>query len=257
MKSLDFIYGRHAVEALLASNPKAVEKIYMLEGKGKEPRGLDALSTNLVEKFPQNKAQEFEKILREVGLKAPLHQIQGVFCKRKPLLPLDEKTFKEHFEKSYAQKKICALMALDSITDPQNFGSIARSAAVFGISGILWPKDRSVSLTATVAKAASGGLEYLDLIEVTNLKRELEELKKKGFWIIGFSEHAEHVTSSMPCFEKAVLLVGAEDKGLRPSLKKICDLQVSLPTQGPMKSLSAGVAGALAMMAWVESFKRE
>jgi 23S rRNA (guanosine2251-2'-O)-methyltransferase len=141
------------------------------------------------------------------------------------------------------------VLALDSITDPHNLGALLRTAAFMGVAGVILPKDRSVAITDTVYRIASGGLEYLRVAQVTNLVSALERLKEAGFWSVGFSEHAPKDLSSLKRDFPPVIVIGNEEKGIRQLVRENCDFLVQLRGKSGLLSLNASVAGALAM-AW-------
>ncbi len=139
------------------------------------------------------------------------------------------------------------ILALDGITDPHNVGAIIRSAEAFDCKGIIIPQRRSAGLTGTVAKVAAGALEHLRVSRVVNLNRALEELKKKGFIIVGLSE--DGLLSISKFREKAplVLIVGSEDKGISLLTQKKCDFLLRIPLKGKTSSLNASVAAAISI----------
>jgi 23S rRNA (guanosine2251-2'-O)-methyltransferase len=138
-------------------------------------------------------------------------------------------------------------LVIDSVLDPQNLGALIRSALAAGVSGVLTPKDRSAPPTAAVSKASAGALEHIRLSRVTNLSRALDALKQRGLWIFGLEGTADQEIYRTDLTGPLALVVGGEEKGIRPLVKQHCDLLVSIPQYGPLDSLNASVAGALAM----------
>jgi len=138
-------------------------------------------------------------------------------------------------------------LVIDSVLDPQNLGALIRSALAAGVPGVLTPKDRSAPPTAAVSKASAGALEHIRLARVTNLSRTLEALKQRGLWIFGLEGTADQEIYRTDLTGPLALVVGGEEKGIRPLVKQHCDLLVSIPQFGPLDSLNASVAGALAM----------
>lgn len=139
------------------------------------------------------------------------------------------------------------LVILDTIQDPQNLGAILRSACFLGAKGVVIPVDRSATVTATVIKVAAGATSYLPVAQVVNLSRTLEILKECGIWTVGLD-----VGQSQPIYEvdltiPLALVVGNEQKGLRPLVKKHCDLLAGIPAHGPLDSLNAAAATAVAL----------
>ena len=139
------------------------------------------------------------------------------------------------------------ILALDGITDPHNVGAIIRSAEAFDCKGIVIPQRRSAGLTGTVAKVAAGALEHLPVSRVVNLNRALDELKKKGFVVIGLSGDGKIPISKFHEKTPLVVIVGSEDKGISLLTQKKCDFLLSIPLKGKTSSLNASVATAIAL----------
>ena len=136
------------------------------------------------------------------------------------------------------------LVALDHIVDPHNLGAVVRSAAFFGVRGVIIAKRRQVTLTQAVVNAAAGGFSLLDLYIVTNLSRTLRDLKSHGFWLIGAELQGE--TLANKDFTKKILLFGAESKGLSKNLRDKCDCLMRIPNLAPApQSLNVSVAAAI------------
>ncbi|MDA0835788.1 MAG: RNA methyltransferase [Planctomycetota bacterium] len=138
-------------------------------------------------------------------------------------------------------------LALDCLQDPHNVGAIFRTAAFFGVKGIIVTRDRSAPLNATVYDVASGGMEYVPFSQPANLSRTLELAKAAGLWILGTSEHAEKDVSAVPLDRNWLLVVGNEEQGLRQLTQQQCDELCRLTPTGEIKSLNASVAAALLM----------
>jgi 23S rRNA (guanosine2251-2'-O)-methyltransferase len=140
------------------------------------------------------------------------------------------------------------LVAADGLTDPMNLGNLCRSALAAGAHGLIIPRDRSVGVTATVAKAAAGALEYLPVYRVTNLADTLRRLRETGLDIIGTDSQAPTSLFQADLTGPLVLVIGREDKGLRPRVRQQCDLVLSIPLAVPqIGSLNAASAGAVAL----------
>ena len=134
------------------------------------------------------------------------------------------------------------IVILDGITDPHNFGAIIRTCEAGGVDGIIYKKDNSVKVNDTVAKVASGALEYVKIVEVTNLTNTIKELKKDGYWIVGTSDKAELDYNKVDYDRNIALVIGSEGKGISRLVKENCDYLVSLPMKGYVNSLNASVA---------------
>lgn len=137
------------------------------------------------------------------------------------------------------------LLLLDEINDPHNLGAILRTADAAGVSGVVIPKRRSVSLTPAVARVSAGAVEYIPVARVTNLVQTIELLKQRGLWVVGADAGAPELYWQARLDGPLALVVGGEDKGLGRLVKEKCDLLVRLPMQGRIGSLNASVAAAL------------
>ncbi len=139
------------------------------------------------------------------------------------------------------------IVALDGVTDPHNLGAIIRSAEAFDCKGIIIPQRRSAGLTGTVAKVAAGALEHIPVSRVVNLNRAIDELKKKGFLIIGLSGEGQIPVSEFKEKAPFVVIVGAENKGISLLVQKKCDYLLKIPLKGKTSSLNASVAAAISL----------
>ena len=136
---------------------------------------------------------------------------------------------------------------LDELEDPHNLGSIMRTADAVGAHGIIIPKRRSVSLTAVVAKASTGAIEYIPTVRVNNLSQTVEELKERGVWIAGTDAKGSIDYRQMDATIPLAIIIGSEGRGMSRILKEKCDLLYNLPMIGHVTSLNASVAASLLM----------
>lgn len=142
-------------------------------------------------------------------------------------------------------KESSILLVLDGIEDPQNLGSIIRTAECAGVSGIILPRHNSVAITPTVVRASAGATEHIAVAQETNLVNTLKRLKKAGFWVIGadMTGPQEYFRTAIPF--PAVLVIGGEGRGIRRLVRENCDLLVRIPMFGQVNSLNASVSAAL------------
>lgn len=144
------------------------------------------------------------------------------------------------------------IIICDEIEDPHNLGAIIRTAEAAGAHGIIIPKRRSASLNVTVAKSASGALEYMRVARVTNISNEIDALKEKGVWVFGADMDGDDYSKTdfdVPC----AIVIGNEGKGIGRLVAKKCDAIISLPMKGKINSLNASVAAGILMYAVVKS----
>lgn len=138
------------------------------------------------------------------------------------------------------------LLLLDGLEDPQNLGSLLRTAEAAGVHGVIIPEHRAVGLTPAVARASAGAMEYVPVARVTNMVRTMEELKKEGLWLVGADMDGDDVWNCPVDLKGPVaLVIGGEGKGLGRLVKEHCDALVRLPMRGRIGSLNAAVAGGI------------
>jgi 23S rRNA (guanosine2251-2'-O)-methyltransferase len=139
------------------------------------------------------------------------------------------------------------LLLLDGVEDPQNLGAIIRSALAAGASGIVIPERRAAGLTDAAVRASAGAAAHLRVARVTNLARAMEEIKQADYWIVGLDERAEKHHTDLDLTGAIALVLGGEGKGLHQLVKERCDFVVSIPTQGPVRSLNVSVAAGVVL----------
>ncbi|HUY08078.1 MAG TPA: 23S rRNA (guanosine(2251)-2'-O)-methyltransferase RlmB [Candidatus Dormibacteraeota bacterium] len=138
-------------------------------------------------------------------------------------------------------------LCLDGVQDPQNLGSLARSAEVLGVTALILPRHRTAPLSPAAAKASAGAIEHLQLVRVVNLVQTLRELADIGVAVVGLDAAGERRCDQVDLRSPVALVVGAEGEGLRTLTRRHCDQLVSIPMGGRVQSLNAAVAGALLM----------
>jgi 23S rRNA (guanosine2251-2'-O)-methyltransferase len=154
-------------------------------------------------------------------------------------------TLDDLIDLSFKKEEDPIIVIIDGVEDPRNLGSIIRSAEVFGMRGIIIPKDRSVGLTATVAKASAGALEYIPITEVINIVQVIEVLKRRGFWVVGIDMKGETESYSFRFEGPIAIVIGGESRGIRRLVERKCDFLVSIPMIGRINSLNVSAASAI------------
>lgn len=136
---------------------------------------------------------------------------------------------------------------LDGIEDPQNLGAILRTAEASGIHGVIIRSRRAVGITAAVAKASAGAVEYMPVARVSNISQAMVNLKRNNVWVVGIDPTGEIDYSQVDFRLPTAIVIGSEGKGLSDLVKKRCDSLASIPMQGKITSLNASIAAALVM----------
>ena len=225
---LYYMYGKHAVLAAISNNNRHIEKIYCLEKTFLELKNqIYYFSVEIV-------SSDF--INKKIGHGQP-HQ--GIIAYIHPI-------FLNNLSQINFSKDIDRIVILDQITDPQNIGAIIRSAAAFGITKLILPAHNSPAESATIAKAASGCLELVQVAKVANIKTAIETLKKQGFWIVGLDlEGKDNNLDSLSEFNKIAIIIGSEAKGMRRLTNESCDFLIRIPISSKVESLNASNAASI------------
>jgi len=234
----DLIYGRHAVAAALESH-RPLNRVWVNARIRYDPRFLTLI----------DEAKASGAVIDEVDTKR-LNQIteganhQGIAAQAASHNYHDLDTL---IDNALAAAKLPVIVAADSITDPHNLGAIIRTAEALGAQGMVIPQRRAAGVTSTVAKVAAGALEHLPVSRVVNLKRALDTLKERGFWIYGLASEASQPLHRTTFNRPTVIVVGSEGDGLSLTVQQSCDVLISIPLQGNVPSLNASVAAGMAL----------
>lgn len=238
MAKPEYYYGVHSVESLLELEPERVLTLFAL--KGRDDHRLQKIFT-LAEPFGISVQKAGKDTLeRLAGL--PFHQ--GVVAAVRPNPTFNEKDLEQLVD----QTPDVLLLALDQVTDPHNLGACIRTAAAMGAHAVVVPRDRSASLTPTARKVAAGGAEKVKFIQVTNLGKTLAALKEQNVKVVGtlLDEQAMPI-QACNLTGNLVIVMGAEDTGIRPINQAQCDEKVYIPMAGNLQSLNVSVAAGMAL----------
>jgi 23S rRNA (guanosine2251-2'-O)-methyltransferase len=230
--SNEFVYGIHAVNALLERDPARLIEVYVLKGRVDE-RLLPVI--NELQRLGVSVQQMGRKTLDD---KAQGSNHQGVIAKVKPAKPFNEHDLDVIIESTDTP----LLLILDGVTDPHNLGACLRNADAAGVAAVIVPKDKSAPLTATVSKVACGAAETVPLIRVTNLARTMKALQEKGIWIVGTAGEATHDIYQAQLTGPLAIVMGAEGDGMRRLTRETCDDLIKIPMAGSVSSLNVSVA---------------
>ena len=239
MSNTEVIYGIHPVFEALQAGRRQFHRIFLSPGAATSRRlermrklaaarniPIDNSSTSMLEQLAQSKAH------------------QGVAA-RVSSYPVT--TLTEVLASSPANSDGRFLIILDNLTDPQNLGAIIRSSLAVNVDAVVLPKDRSAGPTPAVSKTSAGALEHSRLARVTNVVAAMRQLRESGYWLYGLAPDAEHSLYTADLTGPVALVIGGEERGMRPLVKKNCDQLLSIPQSDRVGSLNASVAAALAM----------
>ena len=233
----EFIYSRNAVYETLRARRRQVYRLEIAESAQEKGRLAEIMSMAEERKIPILRAPRagLDKI-------HPAHQ--GVVLEASGY-PYAELT--DIFELAERRQEPLFVLLLDALNDPQNFGSLLRTAEAVGIHGVIIPFRQTVTVTPAVVNASSGASEHL-LITQANLHQAIKSLKEAGAWIIGLESGGQAQGPERIRLDGALgLVVGSEGEGMRPLVHQSCDFLMKLPMQGKVESLNAAVAGSVAL----------
>ncbi|ASI89694.1 MULTISPECIES: 23S rRNA (guanosine(2251)-2'-O)-methyltransferase RlmB [Vibrio] len=235
--SNEFIYGIHAVKAVLERDPVRFIEAYVLKGRQDE-RLMPVL--NELTQIGVSIQQMNRKTLDD---KARGANHQGIIAKVKPAKQLNE----NDLDSILSQHAQPLLLILDGVTDPHNLGACLRNADAAGVAAVIVPKDRSAPLTATVSKVACGAAETVPLVRVTNLARTMRALQEQGIWIAGTAGEATHDIYQAKLDGPLAIVMGAEGDGMRRLTRETCDDLIKIPMAGSVSSLNVSVASGICL----------
>ena len=229
------IEGRNAViEALRAGT--AIDKIYLAKGETDKTLG------HIASRAREAGVVVVEADRRKLDAMSRTHSHQGVIA----LAAVREYvSVQSILDAAAAKGEPPLLVVCDEISDPHNLGAILRTAECAGAHGVIIPKRRSVGLTATVAKASAGAVEYMKVARVTNINTAIAELKDKGVWVFGTAAEGSIPMYKADLTVPAAIVIGNEGEGLSQLVRKNCDVMVSIPMKGHISSLNASAAAAI------------
>lgn len=237
----DLLWGIHPVyEALLKEPERITEVILLKERRGKKYDEIIELARKAKVKL------QFLPGFKLTGEGASQARHQGVLARTAstPLTPFDDLV--DGFARRVKNGEKPRIIVCDSLQDPHNVGAIIRSALASGASGVLLTRERSAPLGGTAAKSSAGAMSHIDISMVTNLASALNKLKEAGAWIFGAVKDSDAVSLYTTDLNvPACIVMGSEGKGIRPLVKKECDILVSIPMVGSLDSLNSSAAAAV------------
>ena len=239
----DILYGIHpVVEALTEEPEKVVEVILRKDRHG-------AKLAEIIDLARRNRVKlTFVSALKLTGEGAAHVRHQGVVAKMSEVSLLPFEVLLDKFHNLIDQGENPRFIICDSLQDPQNLGAIIRSAHASGMAGVVITQEKSAPLGGSAAKASAGALSHINIAQVTNLATALQQLKKAGAWIFGAVKESESQSLYQTDLRlPSCFVVGSEGKGIRPLVRKHCDVLISIPMVGTLDSLNSSAAAAVIM----------
>lgn len=235
MMTTEILYGVHPVLEAIRAAHRVFEEIYVSPKESKRLAEIEVLAQKAGIRVRKVAPDELQSIA-----KTGLHQ--GVAAKTGPyrFAALDQLLASGRSDRMF-------LLLLDHVVDPQNLGALIRTALCVGVDAMIIPKDRCAGPTPAVSKSSAGALEHIRLCRETNLTTVIQKLQAHGVWITGLEKGAGCSVFAADLTGSTGIVIGGEDHGIRPLVKKNCDVLISIPQVSRFNSLNASAAGAVAM----------
>lgn len=233
----EWLYGRNAVYECLRAKRRDVFRLRVAEGAQEKGRLLDIKSLASARRIPvervsRNTLDSFGSGHQGVALEASAYPYQALL---------------DVLDTAASRGEAPFILILDALQDPQNLGTLLRTAEVCGIHGVLLPLKHTVTVTPAVVNASSGASEHLQIVQA-NLAQAIAELKEQGVWVAGLEGGPQsRPIRTFRLGGPLALVVGSEGEGMRELVRKSCDVLLSLPMKGKVESLNAAVAGSIAL----------
>ncbi|WP_069130211.1 23S rRNA (guanosine(2251)-2'-O)-methyltransferase RlmB [Rhodohalobacter halophilus] len=235
-----YIYGRNPVEEQLQQGAESVDKIYIRKGiqHSQIANILSLASKNRIPytEVPGKKLYDLVGGVNDQGVVASIAQAEY-------------KEFEEWLEKVEPDAQTAVLL-LDEIEDPHNFGAILRTAAGAGISAVIVPKHRQAPVNAAVFKTSAGTAGRIPIVRAVNLNQAILALKDHKFWIAGLDQNSDSMIWDQTYDVPMAFVIGNEGRGMRKKTGEHCDFLLSLPMENRVESLNASVSAALVCYEW-------
>jgi 23S rRNA (guanosine2251-2'-O)-methyltransferase len=240
----EMLYGFHPVHEALRARRRVIH--VLLVRRDRQDARLKSLRTMAQEQGVAIQALHERQLTELTG--GAVHQ--GICARVNPLPFRDVADIAERADSLTGSP---FMVLLDSLQDPRNLGAVIRTAYCAGVDGVVIPRDRSAAPSPLVSKVSAGAMEHLPLAQVAKLVNALTLLKRKGLWVVGLEGEAEQSLFDCDLTIPLGLVVGGEEKGLRPLVKRHCDFLAAIPHARAFNSLNASVAAGLAMF---ETFRQ-
>ncbi|HUT42140.1 MAG TPA: 23S rRNA (guanosine(2251)-2'-O)-methyltransferase RlmB [Gammaproteobacteria bacterium] len=236
MSTPEYVYGAHAVAALLAARPASVSALAVADSAERRCAELLARATEAGITVERVTRQALDRRLPGRNHQGVVATVQGGSC------VMEEKALPDFLAALTAP---AFLLVLDGVQDPHNLGACLRSADAAGVHAVILPKDRAAGITPVVHKVACGAVQSMPIFTVTNLARSLRVLREAGIWLYGASDSAPQPLYDADLTGPLALVLGGEGSGLRRLTRELCDFELAVPMAGTVSSLNVSVAAGV------------
>ncbi len=237
----EWITGRNPVFEILQTRRRQIFRLLIASGTEEKGRLLDILTLAGQRRIPLQRVPRQQLDALGEGHQGVALEVSGY--------PYAD--YSEIFKRAQQRQEMPLILLLDMLQNPQNLGTLMRTAEAVGAHGIIIPPRRAAGITPAVVHASAGATEHL-LVAQMNLAQAIDLLKAAGVWVVGLAGEAAQSIQAAPLDVPLALVVGNEGEGMRTLVAKKCDLLVNLPMRGKIESLNAAVAGSIALyLAWL------
>jgi 23S rRNA (guanosine2251-2'-O)-methyltransferase len=233
------VYGVNPVRELLRAGGEGITELWLAEG-GDRGRAFAELAHLARERGAKVREAPRARLDRLAGT----DRHQGVVA---VVADYRYHSVEDLLEVATSRGEAPLLVVLDGIEDPHNLGAVIRSAHALGAHGVVIPKDRAAGITPSAAKASAGAVEHCPVARVTNLAQALDGLKEAGVWTVATDASADRELDQVDLTLPSALVMGSESSGVRPLVRRTCDLAARIPMKGKVGSLNASAAAAIAL----------
>lgn len=238
MSTQHHIFGLHAIGSLLKANPRSIKELFV------DKKRQDKRMQELVQQAKDNGVRIIMNQREDLDRLAGGGNHQGIVA----LCSMPKPHHEDYLDSLLEEPDHPLLfLVLDGVQDPHNLGACLRTADAVGVDAVIIPKDRSVSITATVVKVASGAAYTVPLVSVTNLSRAMFRMQAAGVWFVGTDGASTQSLYELNLTGSIGIVMGAEGSGLRRLTKEKCDFLVKLPMLGSVESLNVSVATGICL----------
>ncbi len=233
-----YIYGKHALTEALKNSPQSIKKVFLASEDDKALISLLAKHNISYGKLGKG------ELAGDVNENATHQGVIGLISLDRLVAPY------EQFIKNLQVTKDTSLVIMGELQDPHNVGAIIRSAAAFGVSGVLMPEHNQAPITGAVVKVSAGMAFRIPLVRIGNINTVIRDLKERGFWVYGLDGEAKTSIVDESFDAPTVFILGNESKGIREKTAELCDVMLSIPMHPQCESMNVASSTSVALYAW-------